>query len=638
MLSPRTLSVMKWRTAFIAVSVLLLINYGPSWRKEQERRGDMFGAGRQLLSSESDDTLESGSGLSQDYDEDGNTEGDIPLKPSCNPQVEEGDKPVQIFKSKLKRYLKQSSDPAKEVIICESGTVIATDLCNLEKENEDDNELRPSLNITVDACRSFFPMCKIGDKDVEPNEEPDQMFPKDLFTEDQRSSGAILLHILGILYMFYALALVCDHYFVPCLDVIIDKFGISPDVAGATFMAAGGSAPELFTSIIGVFIAVSDVGIGTIVGSAVFNVLFVIAACAFASATALKLTAWPLIRDTTFYSIALIVLVIFFTDDIITWWEALILFLWYFAYVIFMKFNAPLEAKFLEAFPSLKKEDEEEVIKGGFYGARMKRRPLLALMKDKVSGSAEETEMKAPGVGLEGLKLQLQNGDDDESKEPLKTEGEEGADGDGDEPYVDYVRAGPGDGIIGKIMWGLSLPLMIPMWMTIPDPQDTNRQKYFPIAFFASIAWIAVFSYLMVWWATLAGVTLGISDAVMGLTFLAAGTSVPDLITSVLVAKEGKGDMAVSSSIGSNLFDVTVGLPVPWLLYTIIFQKPMEVNSVGMGCSIGMLFVMLLLVFISIMVFKWEMTKGMGVIMLFLYLIFVVISLGLSECWMVCPI
>ena len=41
-------------------------------------------------------------------------------------------------------------------------------------------------------------------------------------------------------------------------------------------MAAGGSAPELFTSMIGVFIAFSDVGIGTIVGSAVFNILFVI--------------------------------------------------------------------------------------------------------------------------------------------------------------------------------------------------------------------------------------------------------------------------------------------------------------------------------------------------------------------------
>jgi len=46
---------------------------------------------------------------------------------------------------------------------------------------------------------------------------------------------------------------------------------------------------------------------------------------------------------------------------------------------------------------------------------------------------------------------------------------------------------------------------------------------------------------------------------VMGLTFLAAGTSIPDLITSVIVAKKGFGDMAVSSSVGSNIFDVTIG-------------------------------------------------------------------------------
>lgn len=62
----------------------------------------------------------------------------------------------------------------------------------------------------------------------------------------------------------------------PALDVITDKTGVSDDVAGATFMAAGGSAPELFTSFIGVFLAESNVGFGTIVGSAVFNILFVI--------------------------------------------------------------------------------------------------------------------------------------------------------------------------------------------------------------------------------------------------------------------------------------------------------------------------------------------------------------------------
>ena len=45
----------------------------------------------------------------------------------------------------------------------------------------------------------------------------------------------------------------------------------------------------------------------------------------------------------------------------------------------------------------------------------------------------------------------------------------------------------------------------------------------------------------------------------MGLTILAAGTSIPDLITSVIVARKGLGDMAVSSSVGSNIFDITIG-------------------------------------------------------------------------------
>ncbi len=68
------------------------------------------------------------------------------------------------------------------------------------------------------------------------------------------------------------------------------------DVAGATFMAGGSSSPELFTAIVGIeipteiwllweflnlgiFVTKGDVGVGTIVGSAVFNIVFVIGIC-----------------------------------------------------------------------------------------------------------------------------------------------------------------------------------------------------------------------------------------------------------------------------------------------------------------------------------------------------------------------
>ena len=140
-----------------------------------------------------------------------------------------------------------------------------------------------------------------------------------------------------------AIGLVCDEYFVPALELICDRLNLKPDVAGATFMAAGGSAPELFTSFIGVFIAKSNVGVGTIVGSAVFNVLFVIGGCAIFSKEILALTWWPLARDITFYSISLIALVLFFDHSQIVWWEALTLLALYFSYVLFMAYNDRIE-------------------------------------------------------------------------------------------------------------------------------------------------------------------------------------------------------------------------------------------------------------------------------------------------------
>lgn len=168
-------------------------------------------------------------------------------------------------------------------------------------------------------------------------------YPTDLFTLKERQQGAVILHMFGMMYMFIALAIVCDEFFVPALTVIIEKLAIVDDVAGATFMAAGGSAPELFTSIIGVFISHSNVGIGTIVGSAVFNILFVIGMCAIFSKEILNLTWWPLFRDVSFYIVDLIMLIVFFLDNVIHMWESIALLSAYAAYVIFMNFNGKVE-------------------------------------------------------------------------------------------------------------------------------------------------------------------------------------------------------------------------------------------------------------------------------------------------------
>ena len=79
-------------------------------------------------------------------------------------------------------------------------------------------------------------------------------------------------------------------------------------------------------------------------------------------------------------------------------------------------------------------------------------------------------------------------------------------------------------------------------------------------------------------------------------------------------------------------------LPVPWLLYSAIEGGlPVSVRSDGVGCSITMLFSMLVLVFVSILGFKWKMTKPMGIVMLVAYFVFVIISLGFDYDWYACP-
>ena len=158
----------------------------------------------------------------------------------------------------------------------------------------------------------------------------------------------IALYFLGICYMCVCLAIVCDEFFVPALDIFVDKFEITEDVAGATFMAAGGSAPELAISFIGTY-QKTAVGFGTIVGSAAFNVLFVIAVCAVCSSKPLELSWWPLARDCSYYIFSLIMVACFFswtTPQEIHAWEAIVLLCLYVVYVIIMFYNETLQEKF----------------------------------------------------------------------------------------------------------------------------------------------------------------------------------------------------------------------------------------------------------------------------------------------------
>lgn len=82
---------------------------------------------------------------------------------------------------------------------------------------------------------------------------------------------------------------------------------------------------------------------------------------------------------------------------------------------------------------------------------------------------------------------------------------------------------------------------------------------------------------------TVIGSTLNIPDTVMGLTFVAAGVSVPDALSSIAVIKEGYGDMAVSNAVGSNVFDILICLGLPWFIQTTIINPGGHVNVISKG-------------------------------------------------------
>merc|ERR1719198_2655813 len=116
------------------------------------------------------------------------------------------------------------------------------------------------------------------------------------------------------------------------------------------------------------------------------------------------------------------------------------------------------------------------------------------------------------------------------------------------------------------------------MESTIPDCSKEEQKSKYIMTFTMSIFWIGVLSFYMVEWASKLGCILDIHPSIMGCTLLAAGTSVPDAIGSLLVAKAGQGDMAVANAIGSNVIDILLGLGIPWVLNDVIFATSLGVD------------------------------------------------------------
>jgi K+-dependent Na+/Ca+ exchanger-like protein len=372
----------------------------------------------------------------------------------------------------------------------------------------------------------------------------------------------ILLALVGVLLLtFYVLAIICDEFFVPALDVIADKWKLPSDVAGATLMAMGSSAPELAIAFIAVFRGVghTDVGAGTIVGSAIFNILVITGAAAVFKTS--KLRWQPVARDLCFYSVSIVALLVVFWDGRVTIAESLL---------------------FVAIY--------------GVYLALLSQWSRLVPIQTEINTSR----------------------DGEKTKETRKTQP--------DENPIDILEESgdeitKGIAILERTRYALSF--------FIPDVTKATKTAEYRtaiLAFTAAIVWIGLLSFVLVEVAVHIADILHIPAAIVALTVIAAGTSIPDLLASIAVAKQGRGDMAVSNGIGSNIFDILIGLGLPWAVILTLNGGVVEVSTDNLMASIFLLFATVIAIFTLLVLRKWVLGRKSGWLLILLYVAYIAYS------------
>lgn len=112
--------------------------------------------------------------------------------------------------------------------------------------------------------------------------------------------------------------------------------------------------------------------------------------------------------------------------------------------------------------------------------------------------------------------------------------------------------------------------------------------------------------------------SLGMSETLVGLTIVAMGTSLPELVTSMVAAKKGEVDMAVGNVIGSNIFNIMLILGVSCTIL------PVGVNFASM-CDIFILLAVVIICFIYCL-FGKKIGRVRGITMLLMYIGYVVFA------------
>ncbi|CAK1588679.1 unnamed protein product [Parnassius mnemosyne] len=424
-------------------------------------------------------------------------------------------------------------------------------------------------------------------------------FPDDIFTDDQLRRGAFLLYVLFGIYAFTLLTIVCNDYFIPCVEFICEDLKIPQNVAAATFMSVATSCPEFFVNVISTFLTESDMGVGTILGSAIFNALGVAAIGGLAAITPISIDRRPVTRDVLIYMFNVIALVIIVWDGRVEWYEALVLGILYITYFVIMFNSVRIFALYDRIIEKVQKNNVEYI----------------------VTNDNKRIEEGIDNKAFNNTDMTINNIQNTE-KQPVVEKAEEL-----EKPMKSIWRFPKENSLTYRIWWVYTWPLKFILGLTIPLPATCRR--FYPLSFIMCIIWIGVNSYFVSWSMTVIGYTFLIPDSVMGMTFLAFGGCLPEACSIFIMSRRGEGGIGVSNALGANSLAILFALGLPWLIRTLTLvvqgadSTVVYINSAGIGYVVGSLLVAVVSLYITLYIGKFQLRKRLGLVLIVLYAIFI---------------
>jgi len=166
---------------------------------------------------------------------------------------------------------------------------------------------------------------------------------------------------------------------------------------------------------------------------------------------------------------------------------------------------------------------------------------------------------------------------------------------------------------------------------TLPSPEGAFVTKHIYLAIVAIVAWLGLLTFFVVDCSEKIGECFGIPGNLLGISLLAVGSSLPDCISSVIVARQMKIDMAVANAFGSNIFDVNLCVGFSFLLGSITNLIGGESSAIDLGSGDSLAaFNNLILAAAIYLVVLWGMMwmtifkleKWIGYVLILMYIVF----------------